>query len=138
MWILFALLSALFSSVMAIMMKISLKGLSSEVGLLVRTIIVTIICLINVIMIGKLKEIKNTDSKIWLWIVLCSFATYFTWFFYFKAMESGNSLNVVAVSQISIIFTMILNLLFLKEKIYIFDIIGSVIVILGVYLITYK
>jgi len=138
MWALFALLSALFSSIMLVLIKVGLKNLDSDLGLAIRTIIVTVFCIINVLIIGKIKDIKNIDGKVWLWLLLGSIATYLTWLFYFKATKQGEAMNVIAISQMSIVFSLVLNFFFLKEKISIMDILGSLIVILGVYLIVYK
>ena len=134
MWVIFALLSALFSSVMMVMIKFGLKDVDSDLGLAIRTVIITVFCLINVIMFGK---IKSVDGKVWMWLIFASIATYLTWFFYFRAMKQGEAINVMAISQMSIFFSLVLNFIFLKESINVFDILGSVIIVLGVYLIVY-
>ncbi len=138
MWIIYTILSALFSSLMMIFVKIGLKDLDTNVGLFIRTTIVVVFCLIYVVIIGKVKEVKNIPSRTWMWLVLSSIATYLTWLFYFKAVKNGNISNVMAIDKISIIFTIFLSFIFFKEKISVMDILGSVIVLLGIYLIIYK
>ena len=138
MWFLFAILSALFSSVMMLLIKVGLKGLDTNLGLAIRTVIVAVLCVINILIFGNIKEIKSVSGKTWLWLVLAAVATFLTWLFYFIAVKSTSPVNVMAVSQASIVFTIILSFVFLKEKISIMDIIGSLIILLGVYILVYK
>ena len=138
MWILYTILSALFSSLMMMCVKIGLKDLDSNVGLFIRTMIVVLFCFIYVVITSKTKELKTINNKTWLWLLLSSVATYLTWFFYFKAVKNGEISNVMALDKVGIIFTIFLSFIFFKEKITTFDILGSVIVLLGVYMIIYK
>lgn len=137
-WILYTILSALFSSLMMICVKIGLKDLDSNVGLFIRTTIVVFFCLLYVVITSKTKEIKTINNKTWLWLLLSSVATYLTWFFYFKAVKNGEISNVMALDKVGIIFTIFLSFIFFKERITAFDILGSVTVLLGIYMIIYK
>lgn len=137
-WILYTILSALFSSLMMICVKVGLKDLDSNIGLFIRTTIVVFFCLIYVVLTSKTKDIKTINNKTWLWLLLSSVATYLTWFFYFKAVKNGEISNVMALDKVGIIFTIFLSFIFFKERITSFDILGSIIVLLGIYMIIYK
>lgn len=137
-WILYTILSALFSSLMMICVKVGLKDIDTNVGLFIRTTIVVFFCFIYIVITSKTKEMKSITSKTWLWLLLSSVATYLTWFFYFKAVKNGEISNVMALDKVGIIFTILLSFIFLKERITTFDILGAVIVLLGVYMIIYK
>ena len=123
---------------MMVFVKIGLKDLDSNVALFLRTSIVVIFCLLYVVITSKAKEIKTISNKTWLWLLLSSVATYLTWFFYFKAVKNGEISNVMALDKVGIIFTIFLSFIILKEKITIMDILGSGIVLFGVYMIIYK
>ena len=137
-WIIYTILSALFSSLMMICVKIGLKDLDSNVGLFIRTMIVVFFCFIYILVTSKTKQLKTINNKTWLWLLLSSVATYLTWFFYFKAVKNGEISNVMALDKVGIIFTIFLSFIILKEKITIMDILGSGIVLFGVYMIIYK
>ncbi len=119
--IIFALLSSVFASLTAILIKIGLAGINSNLATAIRTIIILIMSWIIVFYtnsinsVNTLETIKNLSLKTIIFIVLSGFATGLSWLFYFKALQIGNVNKVVVIDKLSIVFTIILAAVFLNE-----------------------
>lgn len=138
MWLIFAILSSLFASVMTILMKIGLKNLDSTLVTCLRTSVVFILLWIIVLFMNKGKEIKEISSREWKYIVLASFTTCLTWIFYFFALKNSTVTKVIAVDRLSIVFSILFSVIFLKEKITLITIVGVIVLIIGTILVVFK
>ena len=137
MWLLYAILSSIFASVMTILMKIGLKNIDAVLGTTLRTTIVFLLLWIIVLFMKKGGEIKSISGKEWLYIVLSSIATCATWVFYFLALRKTDVSKVIAVDRLSIVFTILLSVLFLKEKLTVMTIIGVIVLTFGTILVVF-
>lgn len=135
MWLIFAILSSLFASIMTILMKVGLKNLDSTLVTCLRTSIVFILLWIIIFIFNKQKEIKSINMNEWKYIVLASFATCLTWVFYFLALKQTTISKVVAVDRLSIVFSIIFSSIFLKEKLTLMTLIGITILVIGTVLV---
>lgn len=146
MWIIYSILSAVFASIMSITIKIGLKDINPYSSLAIRTFWVFIF---TVVLIAFLKlfnfkisediNIKELFSgKNLFWILVVSFATFFTWLFYFLALKTGDVNKVMAIDKLSIILIVFLSFIFLKEKITIWVIIGVILLVSGSLLIVFN
>lgn len=131
MWVIFGLLSALFSALMSISIKTGLKEMNPILSLFTRTFIVTIFCFIACLINKSYKDMSKVVMVNWKGILLTSVFTFLTWLFYFLAMKTGSAHKVMALDKLSIIITIIYMVLFTKESINTSTIIGSVLIILG-------
>lgn len=138
MWILYAILSSFFGSLMVIFMKIGLKDIDSTVGLFIRTIFVLLLLLGLLLITGKIKEIDSFKNKTWIYLIISSIVTFLTWLFYFLALKNGSSNVVMAIDKCSIVFVVIIGAIFLKEKITLNLIIGLGLLIIGSVIIAYN
>lgn len=138
MWLVFAILSSLFASIMTILMKGGLKNLDSTLVICLRTSIVFILLWIIILFMNKQKEIKSINMNEWKYIVLASLATCLTWIFYFLALKQTTISKVVAVDRLSIVFSIIFSSIFLKEKITLMTLIGITILVLGTVLVIFS
>lgn len=137
MWLLYAILSSVFASLMTIFMKVSLKNLSATVSLALRTSLVVVFCWFLVIIERKTPEIKSLTKKDYIYLVLSALATFGTWVFYFLALKNGATSKVLAIDRFSIVLTIILSFFILKEVITLKMIIGIAIIILGTVLVVF-
>ena len=137
MWIVYIILSSLFSSIMTILIKVGVKNIDSVLLLTLRSSIVFIILWCIIFIYGKNSEIKNITKKEWVYIFVIAIATALTWIFYFLAINKSSVTKVIAMEKISIIITVILSAIFLKEKITIMTIIGFVVLLFGSLLIVF-
>ena len=138
MWILYAILSSFFGSLMVVFMKIGLKDIDSNVGLFIRTIFVLLLLLGLLLINGKIKDITSFHAKTWVYLVISSVVTFLTWLFYFLALKNGSSKVVMAIDKCSIVFVVIIGAIFLKEKVTLNLIIGLSLLIIGSVIIAYN
>ncbi|WP_157151152.1 EamA family transporter [Brachyspira sp. SAP_772] len=140
--IFYAILSSIFSSLTAILIKIGLKDINSNLATAIRTIIILFISWIVVFYTNKINSVntietlKNLNNKTLIFIILSAIATGLSWLFYFKALQIGNVNKVVVIDKLSIVFTIILASLFLKEVITLKIIIGIILIVAGTLIIT--
>jgi len=131
MWKWYALLSAFFAAMTAILAKIGIKGISGNVATAVRTIVILFIAWSIVLFGGQLKEIKELNKRNLLFLVLSGVATGLSWIFYFKALETGNVSKVAPIDKLSIVFVMILSFIFLHEPMNLQTLSGGILILAG-------
>lgn len=114
-WLLYALLSAVFAALTAIFAKAGLKDVNADLATAVRTAIILFITWGIVFAKGIAGQINNFSKNNWLFLVLSAFATGASWLFYYRALQVGKASEVSIVDKGSLIFTVLLAFLFLKE-----------------------
>ena len=140
--IIFALLSSIFASLTAILIKIGLAGINSNLATAIRTIIILIMSWVivfytnSVNSINTIETIKNLNTKTIIFIVLSGIAIGLSWLFYFKALQIGNVNKVIVIDKLSIVFIIILAAIFLKEALNIKIIIGVLFIVSGTLIIS--
>ncbi|WP_455716247.1 EamA family transporter [Anaerosporobacter sp.] len=115
MWILFALGSALFAGLTAILAKCGIKNTDSNVATALRTIVVLFFSWIMVIITGCYHELGNLSTKTWVFLILSGLSTGASWLCYFRALQIGDVNKVTPIDKSSTIMTMILAVIFLGE-----------------------
>jgi len=131
MWKLYALLSAIFAAITAILAKVGVKGISGNVATAVRTAVVLIMAWGIVLISGQLKETKELSKTNLLFLVLSGLATGLSWIFYFKALETGDVSKVAPIDKLSVVFVIIFSFLLLKEPMDAKTIIGGTLIAAG-------
>ena len=132
-WLIFALLSAVAASLVAVFGKMGLQGVDSNTATAIRAFIMTIF-LVGVLLVeGKLSKISNivSDPRAMLFIILSGVVGALSWLFYFLALNSGKVAQVVSIDRLSIVFAVILAFLFLSEHISLRAGIGVAIMTVG-------
>lgn len=129
MWIIYALLAALFAALTAIFAKVGVKEVNSDLATAIRTLIILILTWGVVLFGGHLRGVRDISGNTWLFLALSGIATGLSWLFYFKALQAGDVSRVAPLDKLSVVFTLILAAFFLKEQV-------SPRVILGAGLIT--
>lgn len=115
-WLVYALLSALFASLTAILGKVGITGIESNLGTAIRTIVVLIMAWGMVWVTGRKNEIIGIDKKELLFICLSGFATGGSWLCYYKALQDGPASLVVPIDKMSILVTVAFAYLVFNEK----------------------
>jgi len=134
-WVIFGLLSAFFASLVAIFGKIGLSQVNVTLATTIRSLIMFLILFIFSLSLGLFKEIKTIDSKAMLMIFLAGVSGALSWLFYFYALKSGNPSAVVALDRLSVIFVIILSILFFQQEITLKLIIGGILLTVGAILV---
>lgn len=131
MWKYYALLAALFASLTAIFAKMGIKGINSNLATAIRTIIVLVMTWTIVWATGHLKDVKELSKTNILFLVLSGIATGLSWLFYFKAMQTGDASKVAPLEKISVVFTILLSIIILKEPASAKVLIGGTLILAG-------
>ncbi|HTS45641.1 MAG TPA: EamA family transporter [Puia sp.] len=114
-WLIFALLSALFAALTAIFAKAGLKNINSDLATAIRTAIILIMTWGIVIFNQSIKELPDLSKNNWIFLILSAVATGLSWLFYFKALQLGRVSYVSAIDRGSLVFVILLSIVFLKE-----------------------
>lgn len=134
-WMFYAILSAILASLTAILGKVGIIGVESNLGTAIRTIVVLIMAWIIVFVTRKQHEVKHIDSKSWFFIVLSGITTGLSWLCYYKALQEGDASLVVPIDKLSILVTIGFSYMFLKEKLTKKSAIGLVIMVGGTFIL---
>ena len=115
MWGLFAVGSAFFAGITAVLAKCGIKKTDSDVATAIRTIVVLIFSWLMVFLVGSAPEITRISSFTWLFLILSGLATGASWLCYFRALQLGDINKVVPIDKCSIVLTVLLAVLFFGE-----------------------
>lgn len=131
MWKLYAVLSALFAAAVAILAKIGITGVNSNLATAIRAIVILIISWFIVFAGGAHAGLKALSKQNLIFIVLSGLATGISWIFYFKALQLGHASKVAPIDKLSVVFTIIAAFLILGEVPNIKTIIGGILIAAG-------
>ncbi|MBK8710435.1 MAG: EamA family transporter [Niastella sp.] len=131
MWKYYALLSAFFAAITAILAKLGVKGISGNLATAIRTIVILFIAWGIVAFSGELKEIKTLSKNNIIFLVLSGVATGLSWIFYFKALETGPVSKVAPIDKLSVAIAIGLSFIFLKEPMDAKVIFGGLLIVCG-------
>ncbi|PWK08415.1 EamA family transporter [Tumebacillus permanentifrigoris] len=134
-WLVMALLSAAFASLVAILGKIGMSEVDSNLATAIRAVVMAGASVIFVAFTGSLGQIKTVDFKALLFILFSGLAGAASWMFYFGALRLAPASKVAPIDRLSVVFTLILAALFLKEKISFGIVAGCVLIVAGSILI---
>lgn len=138
MWKVYALLSAMFAALTAIFAKIGVKDIDSNLATAIRTSIILILTWGIVLASGHMTEIKTVPRYTWIFLVQSGIATGLSWLFYFKAIQIGDVSRVAPVDKLSVVFTIILSCLILREPLTAKVIVGGLLITAGAIIMIWK
>lgn len=116
MWLVFALLSAIFAALTSILAKVGIDGVNSNLATAIRTVVVVVMAWGMVLLTHTLKGITDISKKSWLFLILSGLATGASWLCYYKAIQIGDVSKVVPIDKLSVVLTLILAFIFLHEQ----------------------
>lgn len=131
MWKYYALLSAVFAALTAILSKVGVKGVSGNLATAVRTTVVLFLAWGIFVFSNNLKEIKDLSKTNLYFLIASGVATGLSWIFYFKALETGDVSKVAPIDKLSIVFVIILAFIFLKEPMDLKTLVGAGLIFVG-------
>ena len=138
MWLLFAVGSAFFAGVTAILAKCGIRKTDSTVATAIRTIVVLIFAWIMVFVVGSQDQLRDIGQMTLLFLILSGLATGASWLCYFRALQLGDVNKVVPIDKSSTVLTILLAFLLLGEPIGLFQGIGVVLIGAGTFLMIEK
>jgi transporter family protein len=115
MWWIYALLSAFFAGLTAVLAKVGIKGIDSNLATAIRTVIILLLAWAIVFFKGGQTGISSLTKQNWVFLTLSGLATGLSWIFYFKALQMGKVSQVAPVDKASVAIALILSVIFLGE-----------------------
>lgn len=134
-WVVYALLSALFAASTSILAKIGINGVDSNLATAIRTVVVLVMAWGLVFMTGVQKQISNIGARSWLFLVLSGIATGLSWLFYYQALQMGDASRVVPIDKFSVVISMVLAFVVLKEQLTWQSIVGGLLITAGTFVL---
>ncbi len=131
MWLLFALLSALFAALTSILAKVGIENVNSNLATAIRTIVVLAMAWGMVFLTNAQSGIGQIGKKSWIFLILSGLATGASWLCYYKALQVGEASKVVPIDKLSVVITIVLAFLFLHEQMTPKSLIGCVLIGVG-------
>ena len=131
MWLILALLSAVFAALTSILAKVGIEGVSSNLATAIRTVVVVIMAWGMVFITNSQGGIVDISKKSWLFLILSGLATGISWLCYYKALQIGEASKVVPIDKLSVVITLVLAFVFLHEKFTPKSLIGCVLIGIG-------
>lgn len=131
MWKLYALLSALFAALTAIFAKMGVRGLDSGLATAIRTTVVLFLTWGIVLAAGQIHAVRSIGRSSWVFLVLSGLATGLSWLCYFKALSLGDVSRVAPIDKLSVVLTMLLAFLLLKEPLTPRTLLGGALIAAG-------
>jgi transporter family protein len=138
MWLVYAFLSSITAALVAIFAKLGLKGIDSTLATAIRSIIMTVFLVLVAFFLKKFQgfNVSSFSNKDWLLIILAGIAGALSWLFYFLALKTGLATKVATIDRLSLVFVIILAVIFLGEKLSWKVAIGAVLMVAGAIAIT--
>ena len=116
MWIIFAVLSAFFAGITAVLSKSGIKNVNSNLGTAIRTIVVFIFALLMVFVAGVQTEPSSISTKTLIFLISSGFATGASWLCYYYAIQNGAVSVVVPIDKLSILVSIVFSGIFFGER----------------------
>lgn len=128
MWMIFAVLSAVFAALTSILAKIGIEGMNSNLATAIRTIVVVIMAWDMVFLTHAQNGLAEISKKSWIFLILSGLATGASWLCYYKALQMGDASKVVPIDKLSVVITLILAFVFLHEQFTAKSLIGCILI----------
>ena len=128
MWLIFALLSAVFAALTSILAKVGIEGVNSNLATAIRTFVVLIMSWGMVFLTNAQSGIGEISRRSWIFLILSGLATGASWLCYYKALQMGEASKVVPIDKLSVVITLVLAFVFLHEAVTAKSVIGCILI----------
>lgn len=137
-WVVYAFLSMFFAGFTAVIAKLGLVGISSDLGVTIRTLFVSVFVVLFALWVVPAEELGAVDRHNIFWLGCSGVSTALSWIFYYKALKSGDVATVALIDKASVIIAMLLAWLILREAITLRMLLGGSLIMTGVLVIAKK
>ena len=128
MWLLFAILSAVFAALTSILAKIGIEGVNSNLATAIRTVVVVFLSWGMVFLTNAQGGITEISKRSWVFLILSGLATGASWLCYYRALQMGEASKVVPIDKLSVVITLLLAFIFLHEEFSARSLVGCVLI----------
>jgi len=137
-WFTWSLLSALFAGMTAILAKIGVEGVDSNLATAIRTSVVLLFTWCMAVPALRNSDLTTFGRRTWVFLVLSGLATGLSWICYFRALQMGKASQVAPVDKLSVAIAIVLAVLFLGERLSLREGIGAVLIVTGALVLALK
>jgi transporter family protein len=136
-WLYWALLSALFAGLTAVLAKVGVREVDSNLATAIRTVVILVFAW-SIVLIARPQPLSAVPPRTWLFLVLSGLATGASWLCYFRALQLGDASRVAPVDKLSVVFAIVLAALFLRENVTWQHWLGGALIVSGTIVIAYR
>ena len=137
-WFIWALLSALFAALTAILAKVGVADVNPNLATAIRTTVILLITWALAMATSGRADWTALTSRAWIFLTASGLMTGLSWLCYFRALKLGDVSKVAPVDKLSVAIAIILAVLFLGEKVKTQEAIGAALIVLGVIVMVVK
>jgi len=137
-WFGWALLSALFAGVTAILAKAGVAGVDSNLATAIRTTVILVFAWAIALVTARPAELTGLSGRTWLFLGLSGLATGLSWLCYFRALQLGPASQVAPVDKLSVVFVLLFAAWFLREPLTLRSGLGSLLIVAGAVVLAWK
>ena len=131
MWLVFAILSAVFAALTSILAKVGISDVNSTLATAIRTVVVLAMSWGMVFLTKAQSGISEISRRSWIFLILSGLATGASWLFYYRALQLGEVSKVAPIDKMSIVITLVLAFIFLHEQFTAKALIGAILLTAG-------
>ncbi|MDG3441628.1 EamA family transporter [Nitrospirillum amazonense] len=137
-WQFWAVLSALFAALTAILAKVGVEGVNSDFATLVRTAVILLVIAALLPITGQWQPPGSVSARSYLFLVLSGLATGGSWLCYFRALKLGEAARVAPIDKMSVVLVALFGVLFLGERLSLPNWLGVAFIALGAVLVAWR
>lgn len=131
MWVVFAVLSAVFAALTSILAKIGIDGVNSNLATAIRTVVVVLMSWGMVFLTHSQSGLQEISKRSWIFLILSGLATGVSWLCYYRALQLGDASKVVPIDKMSVVITLVLAFVFLHEELTAKSLVGCILIGIG-------
>lgn len=137
-WIIWAILSAFFAGLTAILAKVGVEGVDSNLATAIRTTVVLVLtwALVLILRAGHL-QMGALSRRTWIFLILSGVATALSWLCYFRALQLGPASKVAPIDKLSVVFVLVIAVMFLREPVTWTQWVGGALIVIGAVVLTF-
>ena len=136
-WFAWALLSAFFAGLTAVLAKVGVQQIDSNLATAIRTVVILIFAW-AVALVTRNQAFSTIGKRTWIFLVLSGIATGLSWLCYFRALQLGEASQVAPVDKLSVIVAIALAAIFLREQVTWHHWVGGMMIFAGAVILSYS
>ena len=137
-WFVWALLSAVFAALTAILAKLGVADINPNLATAIRTTVILVITWSLALATGNRADWTALTGRAWIFLVASGVMTGLSWLCYFRALKLGEVAKVAPVDKLSVAMAIILAVIFLGERLKVQEAVGAALIVLGVVVMVVK
>ena len=135
-WFIWALLSAFFAGLTAVLAKVGVEHIDSNLATAIRTVVILIFAW-GIALATRNQTFSSISNRTWTFLILSGIATSLSWLCYFRALQLGEASQVAPVDKLSVVIAIVLAAIFLHERVTWHHWVGGALIFTGAVVLAY-